>query len=555
MRSAGQAAISMLDGKADAVLRSFFKGLKNLSPAGFLSNPMDWESISFGRFRLDLGRGELLRDGEPVQLHSRALDILCALAAAKGQVVSKDDLMARLWPGRIVGEGNIHVYVSGLRKALDEHGGGHSYIVTVPGRGYRLAVNAFEVAPSTTQILPLPDKPSIAVMPFVNLTGDAEQEYFTDGIVEEITSAIARFPSLFVIARNSSFTYKGKAIDVREVGRTLGVRYVLEGSVRKVENRVRITAQLIEAVTGAHVSTNRFDARLDDIFAIQEQVASSVAGTMEPRLRLFEIQRATRKPTNNLDAYDLYLRGMALSYERTRESIAQSIHLAHRALELDPTYALVMAKVAVRRHLQRSRNWIPPSGAEVDEGIAMARQALALALDDSDVLDAAGFALAFLAGEKETGLAAIDRAIALNPNLAIAFGHRAVILAWQLNQPEEAIQAAQQGRRLSPNDPAAFTFSVAHCVAHLMAGRCETALVWADQALSENGGAPALRLRLSLCGHLRRLDEVDDCLRRLCENHSAPTIAKLVSAFPKGVSEEVTATIAAGLREAGLPEH
>jgi TolB-like protein len=474
-------------------------------------------------------------------------------------LVGKDELMAQLWPSRIVEEGNLHVHVSALRKTLGEHGDGHSYIVTVPGRGYLLAglarpPSADDTTTHTPQLLPLPDKPSIAVMPFVNLTGDTEQEYFADGIVEEITTAIARFPSLFVIARNSSFTYKGKAIDVREVGRTLGVRYVLEGSVRKLDNRVRITSQLIDALTGAHVSVNRFDATLDDIFAIQEQVASSVAGTIEPRLRLAEIQRATRKPTNNLDAYDLYLRGLALSYERTRESLAESIRLAHRALELDPSYALAMAKVAIRRHLQRARNWIPPSGAEVDEGIAMARQALALAMDDSDVLDAAGVALAWLAGENETALAVIDRAIALNPNLAIAFGHRASILAWQLNQGEEAIQAAQQGRRLSPNDPVAFTFSMAQCVGHLMAGRCETALVWADQALSENAGAPALRLRLSLCGHLRRLDEAGDCLRRLCENHPDPTIAKLISAFPKGVSEEVTARLAAGYRKAGLPE-
>jgi TolB-like protein len=236
---------------------------------------MDNEEIRFGGFRLDLGRRELLRDGKPVRLHGRALDILCALAAAKGEVVGKDALMAQLWPSRIVEEGNLHVHVSALRKTLGEHGDGHSYIVTVPGRGYLLAglarpPSADDTTTHTPQLLPLPDKPSIAVMPFVNLTGDTEQEYFADGIVEEITTAIARFPSLFVIARNSSFTYKGKAIDVREVGRTLGVRYVLEGSVRKLDNRVRITSQLIDALTGAHVSVNRFDATLDDIFAIQE---------------------------------------------------------------------------------------------------------------------------------------------------------------------------------------------------------------------------------------------------------------------------------------------
>jgi DNA-binding winged helix-turn-helix (wHTH) protein len=194
--------------------------------------------ISFGRFRLDLGRCELLRDGVPLRLHRRALGILCALAEAKGEVVSKDELMRRLWPDRIVEEGNLHVHVSALRKALDEHGGGHSLVVTVPGRGYRLAdqtsLPSAQMAeiPSPPQ-LPLPDKPSIAVMPFQNFSGDPDQEYFADGMVEEIIIALSRIRWLFVIARNSSLTYKGQAVDVKQIGRELGVRYVLEGSVRK----------------------------------------------------------------------------------------------------------------------------------------------------------------------------------------------------------------------------------------------------------------------------------------------------------------------------------
>src|SRR5215471_11044035 len=196
---------------------------------------MDREWISFGRFRLDVGRRELLRDGEPVQLNGRALAILCALAAAKGEVVGKDELMNRLWPGRIVEEGNIHVYVSALRRALDDHGEGHSYVVTVPGRGYRLVGLAGSpgAAVSAAQGLPLPDKPSIAVLAFENMSGDPEQDYFADGMVEEIITALSRIRWLFVIARNSSFTYRGQTVDVKQVGRELGVRYVLEGSVRK----------------------------------------------------------------------------------------------------------------------------------------------------------------------------------------------------------------------------------------------------------------------------------------------------------------------------------
>jgi TolB-like protein len=280
----------------------------------FQPDPMDSE-ISFGRFRLDLGRRELRRDGEPVPIHPRALGILCALAEAKGEIVSRDELMARLWPGRIVEEGNLHVHVSALRKALDEHGGGHSLVVTVPGRGYRLAdltgLRSAQLAESSLPPqLPLPDKPSIAVMPFANLSGDPDQEYFADGMVEEIITALSRIHWLFVIARNSSFTYKGRAVDLKQVGRELGVRYVLEGSVRRGGDRVRITAQLIEAETGSHLWAERFDGSLGDVLDLQDQVAISVAGVIEPALRAAEVRRAVERPRRDPTAYDLYLRAL-----------------------------------------------------------------------------------------------------------------------------------------------------------------------------------------------------------------------------------------------------
>src|SRR5260221_8149809 len=207
---------------------------------------MENEEISFGPFRLDLGRPELRRDDEPVRIHRRALGILCALAEAKGEIVSKDELMARLWPARTVEEANLHVHVSALRRSLDEHGEGHSFVVTIPGRGYRLAgltgLRSDQPAEGSlpTQ-LPLPDKPSIAVMPFQNLSGDPGQEYFADGMVDEIITALSRIRWLFVIARNSSFTYKGQAVDLKPVGHELGVRYLVEGSVRQCRNRVRST--------------------------------------------------------------------------------------------------------------------------------------------------------------------------------------------------------------------------------------------------------------------------------------------------------------------------
>src|ERR1700736_3298787 len=229
---------------------------------------------------------------------------------------------------------------------------------------------------STATALPLPDKPSLAVLPFQNMTGEAEQEYFVDGMVEEITTAIARLPWLFVIARNSAFTYKGKAIDVKQVAQELGVRYVLEGSVRKAGNRVRITGQLIDTTTGAHIWAERFDGALDDIFELQDQVASSVAGAMEPKLRQSEIERASRKPTANLTAYDLYLRALAQSYRYTDEAFAEAVVLARQALAIDPAYTPAAALVGLCRVLQRVQGWGALSADNVAEAVRLSRQAL-----------------------------------------------------------------------------------------------------------------------------------------------------------------------------------
>src|SRR6516165_1756298 len=249
--------------------------------------------ISFGRFRFDLTRRELQRDNSRVRLGNRALDILCVLASAEGALVTKDELMAQVWPGVVVEENNLHFHISSLRKALDADGKGESWIVTVPGRGYRLLRPQEPSAahPAREPDSPVPDKPSLAVLPFLNLSGDPEQEYFADGMVEEIITALSHIRWLFVTARTSSFSYKGQAVDVRRIGRELGVRYLLEGSVRKGGNRVRITYQLIDAGTGAHLSADHFDGSLEDVFELQDKVASSVASVIEPALETAETAR------------------------------------------------------------------------------------------------------------------------------------------------------------------------------------------------------------------------------------------------------------------------
>jgi adenylate cyclase len=407
--------------------------------------------------------------------------------------------------------------------------------------------------PAAPASLPLPDKPSIAVLPFANMSGDPEQEYFADGMVEEIITAIARFPWLLVIARNSTFVYKGKPIDVKQVARELGVRYVLEGSVRKAGNRVRITGQLINTTTAAHIWADRFDGALDDIFELQDRIATGVINAIEPKLRLAEMDRAIRKPTESLDAYDLYLRAVAENNKRTKEGLAEAVRWARRALELDPGYAPAMARLAQTLSMQRVRRWIPPSGPEVEEGIRMARQAIAAAGNDQWALIYAGLALANLTQDYDAALAAIDRAIALNPNFALAYGQRALVLSYLHDRADEAVASAEQALSLSPFDPGMFSALMALAVAHLGAGRYEAALPWAQRARRENGGLPALRFNLSLCGHLGR-HEAGECLRQLQAIMPGPTIARLSRDIPTALSPEITARLADGLRKAGVPE-
>jgi adenylate cyclase len=426
--------------------------------------------------------------------------------------------------------------------------------ITRPVHTYGIALGtSSRGAPPVRAPLPLPDKPSLAVLPFQNLTGDVEQEYFVDGMVEEITTAIARLPWLFVIARNSAFTYKGRAVDVKQVARELGVRYVLEGSVRKAGNRVRITGQLIDTITGAHIWADRFDGALGDIFELQDQVASNVAGAIEPKLRQSEIEHASHKPTTNLTAYDLYLRALAQSYRFTEEGFAEAVVLARQALAADPSYAPAAAMVGYCRTRQRVQGLGALSDQDIGEACRLARQALEAERDDAETIWQAARTLFYLAGEVAMAMAALDRALALNPNAARAWLARGNIYALR-NQPEAAIEATERARRLSPFDPMAFHYAGNIGIAHLAARRFEQAIEWADRALHDQPRSVAeMRVKVAANAHLGRLDKARAELSRMLAIDPKLTIAGFRDRAHY-VAPELLELYVTGLRLAGLPE-
>jgi TolB-like protein/Flp pilus assembly protein TadD len=456
-------------------------------------------------------------------------------------------------PGGICVSGIVHDQVRDkLDLAFEDMGNQQVKNIARPVHAWRLRLGEKSTAlPTTTPRLP--DKPSIAVLPFANLSGDPDQEYFADGMVEEIITALSCIRWLFVMARNSSFTYKGQAVDVKQVARELGVRYVLEGSVRKVGNRVRITAQLIDTATGANIWADRFDSSPDDIFELQDQVASSVAGVIEPTLRKVEFERASRKPTESLDAYDLCLRALALRDQRSAESVYEAIGLLKQALAIDPNYASAKALVGWFLANETANGRRPVSQGEVAEAIALAKQALDTGKDDPDTLSMAAFTLSFFGGEHEIAATAVDRALAFNPNSAHAWLVCGLVRCYR-GQPDPAIEAFQQAMRLSPLDRLGRLFTCGIAVAHLVAGRYEEAADWADRTLRQAPGHTITLLSKAVaCVHLDRIKEARAAVSEVREVQPWLTIAWIRAAATR-YPPELRARYTDGLRKAGMPE-
>ena len=424
-----------------------------------------------------------------------------------------------------------------------------------PIRVYR--VKSGQLVPNAAVItqpaLPLPDKPSIAVLPFQNMSGDSEQDYLADGVVEEIITALSRFRELFVIARNSSFTYKGRAVDVKQVGRELGVRYVLEGSVRKAPNRIRITVQLIEAISGIHLWADRIEGTVGDIFELQDQVTESVVGAIAPKIEQAEIERTKRKPTDRLDAYDCYLRAMMYFYKWTSESISEALRLFYRAIELDPNFASAHGLAAwcyVRRRLS---GWMKDPLREMPELERLARRAAELANGDAVALYSAGWALVQVSGSAEAGGAMIDQALTLNPNMTGAW----TVGGWTkifLGEPDTASEYFARAIRLNPLDPLIPRMHTGIAAAQFLSGRYKEAALSAQSALRQHpNDLPLLRVAAASYALAGQIADAQKIIARVCQLDPGLRLSRVAELAPCRRPEDVSRYVD-GLRKAGLTE-
>ena len=507
-------------------------------------------------FRMGLHLGDLIVDGD--DLYGDGVNVAARLESEAP-------------PGGILISRNVRDAVAGRMQATFEDLGGLSLKnIERPVRAFRVhwdatawrsqkEVTVAEVVrsrPSST-LLPLPDKPSIAVLPFQNMSGDAEQEYFVDGLVEDIITALSRFKSLFVIARNSSFAYKGKSPDIRQVGRELGVRYVLEGSVRKAGDRVRLTGQLIDATTGVHIWADRFESTLEDVFDLQDRMTGSVVAAIEPKLRMAEVERALRKPTENLQAYDLMLRALPNLRHLTRESLEEAVRLLRRAIAIDPGYAVAMAQLAVAQFWLTSQVGLDRSDPELTDMVQLARTALELGGDDPEVLVAIAFIIALPGNDFSAGMALIEKAIGLNPNSAGAFRQAGMLHAFA-GDTRAALDHLARADRLNPLE-GGVSHNLGYALAYFAAGEYESVIEWTGKILRDRPNyMTALRYRAASFGLLNRVDEGRQVVRQMLELVPTFTIAwvrkhiefDVNNAFKKaGVAE----ALYEGLRRSGTP--
>ena len=523
----------------------------------------------FADHLLDVDRRELRRGSDPVAVEPQVLDLLIYLMQNRDRVVSKDELIASIWGGRIVSESNLSSRIYAARKAVGDSGRAPRLIRTVARKGLRFVgevhtqLNGAESAAHATEsqqsrsheqaheALPQPDRPAVAVLPFTNMSGDSDQEYFADGMVEEITAALSRVKSFFVIARNTSFTYKGKAVDVKQVGRELGIRYVLDGSVRKAQNHVRITAQLIDATTGNHIWSDRYDGSIEDVFDLQDRITESVVGAIHPSILLAEIERTKRKRPESLDAYDCVLRAFPHVWALDPAANALAIDHLNRAIEIEPDYPLALSLSAWCQAQKAIYQWTLFSDEAKAEALRLAKLAGGMNNDDPMVLTML-CAAHTVVGDLDIASALIEKALALDPNSAIAWNRSGWVNHYFM-RPEVAIEQFQRAMRLSPFDPMNFNAYIGIGAAHFVAGRYADTALWIEKGLIDRPGATwAYRELVAAYALLGRDADARAGLARLLKEYRDLTVSKVLSALV--YSEPTLDRIAEGLRKAGLPE-
>lgn len=529
-----------------------------------------FEHLRFGDFVLDAA-GYTLTDigGREVPLRRSEFALLLAFMRAPGRVLSRDHLLDAV-AGRQSApfDRSIDMLVHRLRRKIEAAPDAPRLILTVPGLGYKFigkpqpvhAASAEIQSFGLTGLAATRDKPYLAVLPFENMSGDVEQDYFADGITEELITALSRIPSFRVVSRHSTFAYKGKSPDIRQVGRELEVRYVLEGSVRKSGGRVRIAGQLIDAADGVHLWADRFDVPVADIFDVQDQITASVVGAIEPKLRQAEIERATRKSASNLQAYDLLLRSRFHFGQQTRDALEESCRLLLRAVELDPNYALALAWLARTQYAIDAQHFRFPSAAEVERYVRLAQRAVELAPDDPEVLVVASHVIGQPGGDLTEATALLKRALALNPNSAEAWAMGGMLHAYT-GEAETALGHLDQSVRLCPTNLWVNWQQIAFARAYFSAGRYGDALVWLDRGLRRYPNHVVfLKQKAAALGLLGRTDEAREVVQHLCALIPDLTISRLrdVGAILyKHVNRRsaVGDALLTGLRRAGLPEH
>jgi TolB-like protein len=506
----------------------------------------------FGPFALDIEAGLLLRGVKPTLLGQRAIALLRLLLERATSPVSKDALIEAAWPGLAVEDSNLTVQIAALRRVLEQDGG-NGWIETLPRRGYRYVgppVTRTDDGASERQqasALPVPEKPSIAVLPFEH-SGDTA--WFADGMVADIITGLSRIKWLFVIARNSSFIYRGRAAEVKQVGRDLGVRYVLEGSVRRSADRVRINVQLADSTDGTHVWAERYDRTLSDVFALQDEIALAVVSAIEPSLRRAEIERIKRKRPDSLDAYELVLRAQPDVDSGMPDRSAAALPLLMRALALDPAYALAHGLAAMAHHNRFLRAGLKEQ--DRTEAVRHARLALEHGRDDALALTFAGFSLGMDAHDRAAAFVAFDTALTLSPSTALSFILGSVVHSWAA-EAEPAIEWGERAMRLSPFDSWAFAAFGSQALGHFLLGQPHEAAKAAYRAVQSNPGHSInYVILIGPLVALRRFDEAKAAAARVIELQ--PTFRFSQQFAGVDCAPALASKLGAALQAAGLPE-